>query len=92
MRGILLDDHAKMIVMHGCVGKPYRPSNGTEGELFFGAYCADCTRQRTEHGCSIARRALFHNVREEGYPNEWIYGHDGQPACTAFEEGGGDAR
>lgn len=74
-------------------GKPYRPSNGTEGEIFHAAACARCTKweRATDpddwpEGCMIELRALNHDIDDPEYPKEWIIGPDGQPTCTAFDE------
>lgn len=72
-------------------GKPYRPSNGTEGELFYENWCADCRRDaayRRDEGdsCDIVACAMAFNIGDPDYPKEWVIGADGQPKCTAFEE------
>ena len=67
-------------------GKPYRPSNGTEGEVFFSAYCSDCTKSQREEPCSIEGAAMFNRITDPDYPKQWIYGKDGQPKCTAFRQ------
>lgn len=74
---------------------PYRPSNGTEGEMFMERFCYRCKRdaefQKTGHGeegCTIVLKTLFLDVDEIGYPPEWI-SDDAvgliNPRCTAFE-------
>jgi len=69
-------------------GKPYRPSNGIEGEIFQALWCAECRHNRTPdgNGCLIELAAWAYDLGEEGYPSEWQYGADGQPRCTAFED------
>lgn len=76
-----------------CAGKPYRPSNGTEGEYFHAAACARCTKWEGAtnpgdwpKGCMIHLRARNHAKDDPKYPKEWVYGPDGQPTCTAFDE------
>jgi len=29
---------------------------------------------------------MFYDTKDEEYPEEWQYGTDGQPICTAFRE------
>jgi len=62
--------------------KPYRPSNGTEGEGFIGIWCAACARD-VGHNCSILARTLMHDVDDPEYPKEWVEDNIG-PRCTAF--------
>ena len=76
-----------------CAGKPYRPSNGTEGEIFHAASCARCTKWERgldpdgwDDGCLIEARAMLYDIDDAVYPKEWVYGPDGQPTCTAFDE------
>lgn len=78
------------------VGKKFRPSNGTEGELFIAAWCHNCKKDSfanescdSEHchdqeTCQIIGDTMLFDVEDEGYPSEWTYGTDGQPRCTAF--------
>ena len=77
-------------------GKKYRPGNGTEGELFVASWCGTCAR---DHGmlkglpledcddnqvCDIIARSYTYKVDEAGYPEEWQYGKNGQPRCSAY--------
>lgn len=77
-------------------GKKYRPSNGMEGEFFFDAWCRHCQNDKamrdgldldecddTER-CDIIANTFAHDVEDDEYPNEWQFGRDGQPCCTAF--------
>lgn len=68
----------------------YRPSNGTEGEIFMAQFCQHCERDRyASRPCSIIGRTMALNVNEMGYPTEWIKDVDqwpGNPRCTAFRE------
>lgn len=72
-------------------GKPYRPSNGTEGEIFHSAWCSDCTKDAATrtgdfmNGCPIIANSMAYDRNHPSYPKEWVYGDDGQPKCTAFE-------
>lgn len=71
-------------------GKKYRPSNGSEGEMFKERFCYDCTKCNAgdpdKDPCDIEVRTFFLDLRDPGYPSEWQYGPNGQPVCTAFEE------
>lgn len=67
--------------------RPYRPSNGTEGEIFMGKWCASCAldcygkgylENEGEPNCEILADALA-----GGNPREWISDARG-PRCTAF--------
>jgi hypothetical protein len=73
-----------------CSGQKYRPSNGTEGEIFYDAWCQDCRkdeafRKGEGDSCLILAATMCLDVDDEEYPKEWLYGADGQPKCTAFE-------
>ena len=72
--------------------KKYRPSNGTEGMIFYDQWCNECVREIPvrergdfEHGCQIYADTQVLSIDEEGYPEEWTYDKDGEPCCTAFE-------
>lgn len=59
--------------------KPYRPSNGTEGDDFYNKWCGQCSREDgARYGCTILAVAFAGNS-----PDEWIYLND-TPTCTAF--------
>lgn len=62
-------------------GKKYRPSNGSEGEMFFSAWCHHCDARSL---CPIIGQTMEYNVEDDEYPEEWQYAHDGQPCCAAF--------
>nr|MBL8412753.1 hypothetical protein [Dechloromonas sp.] len=81
-------------------GEKYRPSNGTEGECFFEAWCRHCQRDKamregvdlddcddTER-CDIIADTFSYDVEDAKYPTAWQYGKDGQPCCTAFISAG----
>lgn len=80
-------------------GEKYRPSNCTEGDCFFAAWCSKCARDNLlredtafeqcldgDEGdlCEIIGKTFEHDVSDPVYPVEWQYGKDGQPCCTAF--------
>ena len=89
-RGIYPDDLAERLQARA--GKKYRPSNGTEGNIFQHNWCQDCKHDAAfradpdrGEGCVIIAKALTFDIEDAEYPNEWQYGDDGQPRCTAFE-------
>jgi len=86
---LFTEDHAERI-KKSSVGKPYRPSNGTEGALFMGRFCDQCTEDNLndigEGGCKIILLSMSFDVDESGYPKEWVYDKDGQPICTAWKQ------
>lgn len=69
--------------------RKYRPSNGTEGEMFMERFCYQCVHE--EYGeselCDILTRTMIYDVEDDKYPDEWVYGDDG-PVCTAFVKEG----
>lgn len=69
--------------------QPYRPSNGTEGEIFYDNWCVRCHREAGASKCRIYGRSMMYNIGDKGYPKEWIRDvgpWPGNPRCTAFEE------
>lgn len=66
--------------------RAYRPSNGTEGELFMQKYCYTCKKDdQKDLFCPLLGDALCFDVDDEEFPKEWTYGLDGLPTCTAYE-------
>lgn len=59
-------------------GKPYRPANGTEGDIFMSRWCDQCQFETDETDCNI----LTLTYCTDSVP-EWIY-QDNKPLCTAF--------
>jgi hypothetical protein len=73
--------------------KKYRPSNGTEGEMFMAEFCARCVRdaafragEKGANGCDIIVRAMCFDVDDPAYPVEWTHDWNGEPTCTDFQE------
>lgn len=64
----------------------YRPSNSTEGEVFFDRWCRRCRRDyvENEEPCSIQTATMFLRVDDPDYPKEWVVGAAG-PGCTAYD-------
>lgn len=90
------DDAAKFFASQA--GKPYRPSNGSEGEIFYAAWCSDCAADEGFRNdpdrcdsCPIVANALCFDIADPEYPKEWVYGADGQPMCKAFRAIGEEA-
>ena len=75
-----------------CKGeKCYRPSNGSEGEMFMEMWCGHCTKDEEWGGkkgttCDIIAATMCFDTDDADYPAEWTYDAKGQPCCTAFEE------
>lgn len=68
--------------------KKYRPSNGTEGEIFMNNYCDHCIHEKWSHTqchgdkqCDILSTAFITGE----YVPEWIYNENGKPTCTAYQ-------
>lgn len=69
--------------------EPYRPSNGTEGEIFYEDWCVNCHREAAGRLCKILAATMIFDIGERGYPKEWVRDvgeWPGNPRCTAFEE------
>lgn len=70
-----------------CAGKPYRQSNGTEGELFREQFCYRCRYEQDEDDpCPILTASFAFSVGDAGYPSEWVYDRHGHPICKAFHD------
>lgn len=88
------DDEAWEAYRRAVVGKPYRPSSGTEGAMFMEAWCCKCIRDNYTDanpggGCLILAATMGYDLTDEGYPKEWTHDASGDPMCTAFIERGG---
>lgn len=75
---------------------PYRPSNGTEGEIFYSAWCRHCVREQAfradpedAEGCSIYALSMAFAIDHPSYPQEWVR-NDRGPGCLSFQEEGTD--
>lgn len=74
--------------------KPYRPSNGSEGDAFDALFCNRCVLDKAAragdyaNGCDILLRALAFGITDANYPSEWRQniGAKWDPFCTAFVE------
>lgn len=86
---LFTENHAKLVRIHG--GGAYRPSNGSEGQMFMKRWCEKCKRDQayqegTGDSCAIIANAMAYDVDSPYYPSEWRYDNEGQPMCSAFEE------
>jgi hypothetical protein len=63
--------------------KPYRPANGTEGEIFMSKFCEKCEYDRNED-CEIILLSMCNYTTDPDYPKYWIY-KNGKPICTKFK-------
>lgn len=75
--------------------EPYRPSNGTEGEIFMERWCFRCSRDaafrngKPEYGCQILAATFVFDLDDPEYPKEWVRQSTddewpGTARCTAF--------
>ena len=81
---IYTEDHAALFKDRA--GQKWQPSNGFEGELFISMQCVNCAKWQ-DGTCEIMLRTMCFGVEDDEYPQEWQYGTDGQPKCTAFQSG-----
>lgn len=82
------------------MAKKYRPSNGTEGEMFMDKRCYQCIHEKWLHTqndddakCEILNNTMLYDVHEDEYPEEWTYDENDKPTCTAWKKwdwGNGD--
>ena len=74
--------------MTAIVWEPYRPSNGTEGDIFRADWCEKCTKD-VDGDCRIIALSMAYDVDEPEYPKEWRRRADATEwpgaECTAFE-------
>lgn len=71
--------------------KLYRPSNGTEGEIFKERFCYRCKNfdefpeGYVDCKLGILMFAELHGIDHPKYPTEWRYDEKGKPTCIKFE-------
>lgn len=68
----------------GTGGALYRPSNGTEGELFQAEQCGPC---RKRSWCKIILRSHAYDVDHPSYPRDLLVGADGWGYCARRDTG-----
>lgn len=66
--------------------KKYRPSNGSEGEMFCREYCDCCSNKYGPVNCRIELSTMAFGINEPEYPKEWIYDENGKPKCTKWSK------
>lgn len=73
-------------------GKPYRPSNGSEGECFIGKFCENCIHEKFIHTqnmddkkCNILTHSMCFGTDDAEYPKEWMYDENDRPTCTNYK-------
>lgn len=77
--------------------KPYRPSNGTEGEGFIECNCGECSYYQVSvgdeargcdiPGCPIVDATFWAEIGKPEYPNQWVTDDDGKNArCLAYSK------
>lgn len=73
--------------------RSYRPSNGTEGEIFMAHFCDQCVRMRDDGRlpCAILGLVLGLPQGHPDYPAEWVVDENGNASCTAFDYDDGEA-
>ena len=67
-------------------GQKWRPSNGTEGEIFASSWCGNCTKWKSDDGCRIRAATMFFSLDDPEYPKQWRIGESGQPECSAYRD------
>lgn len=65
--------------------KPYRPSNGSEGDWFMGNWCDRCAKDSEDSPCPIVGASMCFDIDDLEYPREWVRDEAG-PRCTAFKD------
>lgn len=71
--------------------KPFRPSNGSEGEMFMERNCFICIKDDPEKDilCPLIAASMACEIDDPGYPQEWQCEDQIDPrtwVCTAKED------
>lgn len=66
--------------------KPYRPSNGADGDWFMSLFCNRCVKDTAAHPCSILSRSMTFYETDKRYPRELVEDDENGPQCTAFAD------
>ena len=68
--------------------KKYRPSNGTEGDMFMSQFCHKCIKfphsPESVRQCGIYFKTMCYTLADKKYPHQWQIKEDG-PVCTAYK-------
>lgn len=69
----------------------YKPSNGTEGEIFFSKFCYRCKNyvydeETGSDDCilNLILAAEINDIDDPDYPDQWTYDKDNKPTCLEF--------
>lgn len=71
-------------------GKPFRPSSGTEGDVFQSLYCNRCAKDwisapgSVANYCGLVADSMRFEVDDPQYPAAWVHNADGSPCCMEF--------
>lgn len=78
--------------------KPYQPSNGTEGMMFFEEWCSNCSKDDTfrevdgKLHCPILDAAFIYKPGDPEYPKEWVWDPAALKRDGCLTIGEGEAR
>lgn len=71
-------------------GKPFQPSNGTEGMIFTDAFCMNCIHcdpdPNGKKQCMILCKTMLYTPKDKEYPEEWVFNDEGWPVCTNWRK------
>jgi len=72
--------------MKELANKPYRPANGSEGDMFQEIFCKKCVFDDYDNDlyCDILGNSMAFAVDDKEYPKEWVHDKNGYPICTKF--------
>lgn len=67
--------------------RPYQPSNGTEGDIFMGKFCSNCSKhpisRDAKNQCMILLKSFAYSISDKDYPKQWVQDNNGA-RCTSF--------
>jgi len=70
----------------------FRPSNGTDGEIFMCDFCYHCINEKWIHDqkegdkkCEILSKMILLDTDNKNYPEELTYDTEDYPICTAYK-------
>lgn len=70
--------------------RKYKPSNGTEGMIFWEKYCMNCTQFDPLEGgtkdCDIMMRSMMYDIEDPEYPEEFTIDETNAPICTKWQQ------
>lgn len=72
--------------MKELANKPYRPANGSEGDMFQEIFCGKCVYDDYDNDlyCDILGNSMAFDIDDKYYPKEWTHDKNGCPTCTKF--------